>query len=221
MKGIIKKIIFFVTLFLIVNHTSDVFVLAEEMVDKNYDDQYNSYDYVINKYDVNIIVNENNTFDVIETISVHFNEPNHGIFRVIPLKNNIVREDESNFTKRVQISNLSVDSKYTEKIEKDRLIVEIGVNDYNLVGDQTYVIKYTYNNGNDSVRGYDELYYSIIGDEWNTVIENVTFSITMPKEFDYNEVVFDLGKFDLDDNTNVIYSVNNNIINGYYVLVCI
>ena len=35
---------------------------------------YNSYDYVIDKYDVNIKVNENNTFDITETIDAYFNK---------------------------------------------------------------------------------------------------------------------------------------------------
>ena len=52
-------------------------------------DRYNSYDYVIDKYDINVMVHENNTFDVIETIDTYFNIPKHGIFRTIPrmLKN--------------------------------------------------------------------------------------------------------------------------------------
>lgn len=48
--------------------------------------QYSSYDYVLDKYDINIIVNENNTFDITETITAYFNVTKHGIFRTIPLK---------------------------------------------------------------------------------------------------------------------------------------
>ena len=51
---------------------------------------YASYDYVIDNYDVNIIVNSNNTFDITETITAYFNTPKHGIFRTIPLSNKIL-----------------------------------------------------------------------------------------------------------------------------------
>ena len=53
--------------------------------------EYSSYDYVIDSYDIKIIVNENNTFDVTETITAYFNKAKHGIIRSIPLKNDITR----------------------------------------------------------------------------------------------------------------------------------
>jgi hypothetical protein len=36
-----------------------------------------------------MVVNENNTFDITETITAYFNVSKHGIFRKIPLKNSI------------------------------------------------------------------------------------------------------------------------------------
>ena len=75
---------------------------------KNY--QYSSYDYVIDKYDINIIVNENNTFDITETITAYFNVSKHGIFRTIPLKNTITRLDGTTSTNRTQVTNVSVDN---------------------------------------------------------------------------------------------------------------
>ena len=73
---------------------------------------YNSYDYVIDKYDVNIVVNEDNTFDITETITAYFNVAKHGIYRKIPLKNKIIRLDGTTSTNRAKISNLSVDNMY-------------------------------------------------------------------------------------------------------------
>lgn len=35
--------------------------------------KYSSYDYVIDKYNVDIKVNENNTFDITETINTYYN----------------------------------------------------------------------------------------------------------------------------------------------------
>ena len=75
--------------------------------------QYKSYDYVIDKYDINVVVNENNTLDITEKITAFFNVPKHGIFRTIPLKNKITRLDGTTSTNRAQISNLSVDKEYS------------------------------------------------------------------------------------------------------------
>ena len=180
------------------------------------DYQYSSYDYVIDKYNINIIVNENNTFDITETITAYFNVPKHGIFRTIPLKNNITRLDGTTSTNRTQVTNVSVDNKYTTSKEQGNYKLKIGSANHTLTGKQTYVIKYTYNLGKDPVKDYDELYYNIIGNDWDTVIGNVTFSITMPKEFDSSKLGFSSGTAGSTDNSKVKYNVSGNKITGSY-----
>ena len=181
---------------------------------KNY--QYSSRGYVIDKYDINIIVNENNTFDVTETITAYFNVPKHGIFRTIPLKNEITRLDGSTSTNRAQVTNVSVDNEYTTSRENGNYKLRIGTASRSLTGEQTYVIKYTYNLGEDPVKDYDELYYNIIGNEWDTVIGNITFTITMPKKFDSSKLGFSSGITGSTDNSKITYNVNGNEITGKY-----
>ena len=177
---------------------------------------YASRDYVIDKYDINIIVNENNTFDITETITAYFNVSKHGIFRTIPLKNTIVRLDGTTSTNRTQVSNISVDNEYKKIRENGNYKLQIGSKDHTLIGEQKYVIKYTYNLGKDPMNNYDELYYNIIGNEWDTVIGNITFSITMPKDFDSSKLGFSSGTKGSIDNSKVIYNVNGNKITGTY-----
>lgn len=181
---------------------------------KNY--QYSFYDYVIDKYDINIIVNENNTFDITETITAYFNVSKHGIFRTIPLKNTITRLDGTTSTNRTQVTNVSVDNEYTTSRENGNYKLKIGSASRTLTGEQKYVIKYTYNLGKDPGKDYDELYYNIIGNEWDTVIGNVTFSITMPKEFDSSKLGFSSGTTGSTDNSKVKYNVSGNKITGSY-----
>ena len=45
--------------------------------------------YYITAYNVDIDVAEDNTLRVTEDIDVYFNEARHGIFRYIPLRNNV------------------------------------------------------------------------------------------------------------------------------------
>lgn len=178
--------------------------------------KYKSYDYVIDKYDVNIDVKENNTFDITETIIAYFNIPKHGIFRTIPLKNTITRLDGTKSTNRTQITNIYVNEKYTSSKKDGYYKLQIGSKDNYVFGEQKYVIKYTYNLGKDPVKNYDELYYNIIGNEWDTVIGNVTFSITMPKQFDSSKLGFSSGLKGSTNNSNVIYNVSGNKITGNY-----
>ena len=178
--------------------------------------QYNHYDYVIDKYDINILVNENNTFDIIETITTYFNFDRHGIFRTIPLRNTITRLDGTTSTNRTQVTNVNVNNEYQTSKENGNYKITIGSPYRTVIGEQTYVIKYTYNLGKDPMKNYDELYYNIIGSEWDTVIGNITFSITMPKEFDSSKLGFSSGNVGSTDNSKIKYNISGNEITGSY-----
>ena len=177
---------------------------------------YNSLDYVIDKYDINVVLNENNTLDITETITAYFNVYKHGIIRNIPLKNTITRLDGTTSTNRVNVSNVRVDSEFETSKSNGNYVIKIGSPDYTLVGEKKYVIKYRYNLGKDPVKNYDELYFNIIGNEWDTVIGNVTFSISMPKEFDSSKLGFSSGSKGSTNNSNVRYTVSGNKIVGSY-----
>lgn len=179
-------------------------------------ERYNRYDYVIDKYDINIVVNENNTLDITETITAYFKVQKHGIYRTIPLKNTITRLDGTSSTNRAQVTNVSVNREYTTSRKNENYEIKIGSASYMVTGEQNYVIKYTYKLGKDPIKNYDELYYNIIGNEWDTVIGNVTFTITMPKEFDPSKLGFSSGTTGSTDNSKVKYNIIGNKISGSY-----
>jgi len=145
---------------------------------------YKSFPYVIDSYDINIKVNEDNTFDIKETITAYFNQARHGIYRLIPLKNEGARVDGTTFKNRAKISNLELNHEYSKSYEDNNCKLQIGSEDKTITGEEKYVISYTYDLGKDKAKDYDELYFNIIGDNWDTVIGNITFTIDMPKEFD-------------------------------------
>ncbi len=196
------------------NTISDNETVSSNIPSKN--SEYSFYDYVIDQYDVNIVVNENNTFDITETITAYFNVPKHGIIRTIPLKNTLIRLDGTKSTNRTQVSNVSVDNNYTTSRQNGNYKLQIGSKDSTLTGEQTYVIQYTYHLGEDPIKDYDELYYNIIGNEWDTVIGNITFTIVMPKEFDSSKLGFSSGGIGSTDNSNINYNVDGNTIFGSY-----
>ena len=217
MKNIIRKIILVIVMSIVCIYPLDTSALNYEIVNTpSQNSLYSTYDYVIDNYDVKLIVNENNTFDVTETITAYFNVPKHGIFRTIPLSNKIVRLDGSTSTNRTQVTDLSISEEYTTSRENGNYKIQIGSASRTLTGKQTYTIKYTYNLGKDPASDYDELYYNIIGSEWDTVIGNVTFDIVMPKEFDTTKIGFSSGSVGSTDNSNVKYTVNGNEIHGSY-----
>ena len=171
--------------------------------------------YTINNYDIIIKVKENNVLDITENINVNFNESRHGIYRTIPLFNTITRLDGTTSKNKVQITNIKVNEPYTKSIQNGKLNLQIGDPDRTITGPKTYSIHYDYNLGKDTSKDYDELYFNLIGNEWDTNINKVNFTINLPKEFDSDNLGFSTGKFGSTSSNDVYYQVNGNTISGY------
>ena len=171
--------------------------------------------YTIENYDIDMIVNENNTFDITEKITANFTGfDKHGIFRKIPLRNSITRLDGTESKNRAKISNISVSEKYKTSKKNGYKVLKIGDENTTVSGEKTYIIKYNYNIGKDPLKDADELYFNLIGDEWDTSISHVSFNIVMPKQFDKAKLGFSSGYTTSTDNSNITYTVNGNTIKG-------
>lgn len=179
---------------------------------------YSSYPYYIDSYDVTIVVNENNVLDITEKITVIFNEYRHGIYRSIPFKNEVKRLDGTKEKNKVQISDIEVSEKYTRSSSNGNLVLKLGDPNEVIKGRKEYTIKYKYNLGKDRTKKYDELYFNLVGQGWeDTIMNNVFFHITMPKDFDESKLGFSSGLAQSTDSTNVTYTVEDNVINGMYL----
>lgn len=179
---------------------------------------YNSnLEYILNSYDINIIVNENNTLNITEKIGAYFNIEKHGIFRKIPLQNEITRLDGTTSKNYAKISDIKVSDNYSLSIESGYKVIKIGDANYTLKGQKNYEISYLYNLGRDTGKEYDELYFNLIGDQWDTSINNITFTITMPKEFDSSKLGFSSGPVGSNDSSKIVYNVDGNVISGKYI----
>lgn len=174
----------------------------------------NNSDYIIKKYDINIDVKENNSYNITENIEAYFNIDKHGIFRKLPLKNKIIRQDGTTATNHAKVTNIKVSDNYTLSNENGYKVIKIGDPNYTLTGKKDYKISYTYNIGKDTGKGYDELYFNLIGTEWDTSIDNITFYITMPKEFESSKLGFTTGEKNSIDTSNIEYTVDGKTITG-------
>ena len=174
-----------------------------------------AYDYEIENYDVNINVNENNTFDVVEKIKVNFLTPKHGIYRKIALMPELFRSNLTKYMNGVQLENISVNRNFSKSKEEGYQIITIGDKDKLLTGIHEYEIKYTYEVWRDSSKEIDEIYYPIIGNEWeDTIIKNSSFVITMPKAFEESSLKFLSGSGLNIYDANVDYKIEGNTIAG-------
>lgn len=177
--------------------------------------EYTSYPYVIDGYNVNIVVNEDNSFDITETIDTYFNTSKHGIIRTIPLTNNVIHSDV-NTTNHAKVSNIVINEVYSSSKDSDNnLAIKIGREGRTVKGAKQYIISYKYTLSKDNISAYDEFYYNIIGTNWDTYIGNITFKITMPKDFDVAKLGFASGTSGSTTNS-VTYNVKGNVITGEY-----
>ena len=135
---------------------------------------------------------------------------------MLPLRNKIVRLDGTKSYNRARISNVDVQGDVFKLYnEEGYRVVSLGTEEY-MTGAKEYIITYLYDIGKDKGIGFDEFYFNIIGDNWDTTIEGIEFTITMPKSFDASVLGFSSGEKRSTDNSNITYKVNGNVISGKY-----
>ena len=171
--------------------------------------------YYFTAYHVDIDVSEDNVLSITEEIDVCFNEEGRGIYRRIPTQNDVVRADGSTAVTRAKVRNISCSEDYEKSTENNYTILRIGDADVTVTGYKHYTISYDYVLGQDVADGYDELYFNIIGDEWGLYIDNVSFTITMPKEFDSSLLGFSTGGYGFTGSDIVEYYTDGMEIEGF------
>lgn len=173
-----------------------------------------SGDYTIKKYDVNIDVNENNTLDITEVISVKYNTDDHVFIRKIPLKNTIV-DNEKKIANKANVNNLIIGQEYSLTRESGYEVIKIK-EDVPSPTNKTYTIKYTYDLGEDKFPAKDKLYYNLIGDNRDCVIENLNIQINMPKAFENRNVNLYVETENAKEPESVNYTIKDNTIFANY-----
>lgn len=124
------------------------------------------------------------------------------------------REDGTKSKNSAKITQIYVNEKYKEYKENGYKILQIGDSNEYCKGEKEYEIKYKYDIGKDPLKDKDELYFNLIGNQWDSKINKVTFKITMPKAFDKSLLGFSSGDLGSTDSSNISYDVVENVIMG-------
>lgn len=176
-------------------------------------------DYYIDTYHVNIEVEEDNTFHITETLTYNFVQDHHGMTRVIPLWHTRNREDGSESKIYAKVSNVKCSDPIasTERDSKNYTI-QVGSADTYVHGEKTYTLSYDYAMGKDPLRNADELYFNIVGTEWECPIANISWEIHMPKTFDATSLGYSVGNYAASGyDTDMLQStVTDQTITGSY-----
>ncbi|MDD4685905.1 MAG: DUF2207 domain-containing protein [Clostridia bacterium] len=148
--------------------------------------QNNSHEYKIKAYTVNVDISESNVLTITENITAEFLISSRGIYRMLPEFTNVNFYDENEHivskNYNVQYALLNASEETSVFSEDSVYVIRLGTEDVFHIGERSYEIKYIANLGNDRIPEFDQFYYNVIGQFWDTSIENITVNINFPSE---------------------------------------
>lgn len=157
------------------------FILCFGCIDVRADDG----GYTIDDYKVNAIYHSNNTIDVKEVIDVNFSSNRHGIYRNIPETMYVNRDEKY----KLSIKNITVmNDEYEVDYDSGNRVIQIGSEDYTIIGPHTYTLTYTIVIPEDYHSDLDFIYYSVLGNNWDTTINHFSFDIQFEKALTEKEM---------------------------------
>ena len=168
--------------------------------------------FVVNDFVIELVINEYGDCEVYEKINVFFKKERRGIIRDIPLEGKFKTHRQ-----KLSISDVSVkDHKYKVSRKGGRLNIRIGDPDVYLSGPIEYQISYTARNGILNFENHEELYWTLIGTEWEADIINSSFKINLPKPLELGQNDLQVFSGDVGDNTSYgkIDQFNSSTVGG-------
>ena len=156
--------------------------------------------------DVNIKVNVNEAreYEITEVLTVHFSEESHGIIRTIPLYSNV---------ESYSITDISVEgAKYVLDQGSSEMRIKIGDADVWVKGDMTYTIKYKLVHFKDYDDEADYIYLNLVGQSFDTSIENLTAKITYPANAKWEKTTVTSGTSYSTENPLTDFKQDRNVI---------
>lgn len=134
--------------------------------------------YTITRFDVDVAFAADGTADFTETIEVVFSEPRHGIFRFIPIKD----EMEGKTIERI-LQDVSVDGfKFTTSKENNNLVIKIGDADKYVDGTQVYRLHYHVLNPLNFFDDHIEFFWDLLGSSSPVDISQAAFRLSFPDQ---------------------------------------
>ena len=182
---------------------------------------YAASNFRITDYDIDMTVNEDDTYLIHETIQVEFTKDSHGIYYVVPLKTDLYRDGQrSVYYAKVKGFEMLSGQPYESKSSSGEAYYKIGDPDEYADTQTTYEFSYIYDTGGDHFNHGDEVYQNLVGTSWEAQsIDHVTFRVTFPKPIDMGNVGIKTGEdvnipFETDGETVIEGETSEYVLNG-------
>ncbi|OHD53380.1 MAG: hypothetical protein A2Y33_05565 [Spirochaetes bacterium GWF1_51_8] len=138
----------------------------------------------IKDYHVDVDVHDNGTIDVHEKILAHFYDEKQGIMRKMPYKGNSqiqINGEWKTYYWDLEYSGIHANKEIKVWNEDGYTIIRLGTAGQYISGDVEYDIYYrVFGAFITENKEYDELYWNVIGTEWDVKIRNASFTIHFP-----------------------------------------
>ena len=134
-----------------------------------------AFAYTTDRYDIDVIVREDNSYQVKERIDVNFDKQQRGIFRYIPVYDDEIR-------KTMKITDVDTgDVPHKTYEENGKFVIRLGDEDTYVTGPQQYEISYLVRIYDDKNVESDVLYYDLLPKEWETPVSLCELNMKLPK----------------------------------------
>lgn len=182
---------------------------------------YAASNFYITNMNVDVVVNEDDTYNVTESLNVTFTQPSHGIYRKIPYQVNLDRDGQtSKFRADIDGFKMLSSQKYKDMSDDTYFNIRFGDENKYENTKTAYKYSYVYDMKGDHLKNGDEFYFNFVGDEWEAQsIDAVTYKVHFPKKIDPDNVGVKAGSvsqnFSIDDSGKVISGMTtDNVFNG-------
>ncbi len=131
--------------------------------------------YTIQSYTSEYDLQKNWTLKVKEIIDVNFYERRHGIYRNIPYK---YSNNMSTPIKNVKV----LWDKFTTKKDWNNFQIKIWDKNMTIIWEHEYIMEYDIKKTVRTFSWWQELYWNLLGLEWNTPVNNYSFKLQLPED---------------------------------------
>jgi len=147
-------------------------------------------EYVIDRFDVELDIQQDSTLIVTERLEVLFSEPRHGLYRSIPVR----FTDPKGFQYGMGFELIGVTAEdgtpYGTRVSNKGAYVSIRIGSASRTvnGRVVYVVRYRVTDALRHFEEFDELYWNATGTEWQAGINSASATVRLPGPVDENDL---------------------------------
>lgn len=172
--------------------------------------------FIIDEADIQMVVHEDGTVEIEESFNLNFSQARHGFYRNIPTEYHMNwTVDGKNVTETYYfpVKDITCSTECSIEGDSTSVIIKLGDANRTVIGPQRYRIRYTVKTKDLNLDTKEQMLYWNLLNGFDTQTRLLTYSITMPKAFDQQQVFTYAGAFGeaLD---SVTHRVDGNIIRG-------